>query len=390
MPNENISEYTGLILVSGQDRPGITEKLMKVLSPFSIKILDIEQLIIRDRVILTVLIVLNPDHALAIAKDLEEFEKDSDLDIAVDFTEHVDQISLSDSLIVVIIGEGVRASAIAAIASEIAKLGGNIQSIRRTANNPIKAIELQLSISNQSIKDVQRQLALVAGANKIDMAVEQGGKVRSLKRVVLLDMDSTFIQQEVIDLLAQHAGQADAVKKITSQAMNGEIDFHQALIERVSLLKGLSEDVIESTRRELTLTKGVEELISKLHFYGHKVGVVSGGFINVIEPMLKSLNIDFYRANALEIIDGKLTGKIIGEIIDKNAKLKALKEFAEENKVNLQQSIAIGDGANDIEMIQAAGLGISFNAKPKVIAAADTNLTSADLSSVLLLMGISS
>jgi phosphoserine phosphatase len=240
------------------------------------------------------------------------------------------------------------------------------------------------------IKQVQRQLALVASEKKIDLAVGKGGNARTLKRVVLLDMDSTLIEQEVIDLLARFAGHEMKVKEITAQAMRGEIDFQQALSERILLLKGLDVCIFDSIRKELTLTAGAEELISELHRFGHKVGVVSGGFINVIEPLLKSLEIDFYRANTLEVEDGKLTGRVTGPIIDKRAKYDALREFAKEFDTDIAQTVAIGDGANDIEMLEAAGLGIAFNAKPQVVATADTNLSGTDLSPVLLLLGISS
>jgi phosphoserine phosphatase len=389
MPNNNIEDYTGLILISGQDKPGITAGVMQVLTPFAIEILDIEQLIIRDRLILTILISLDPDHSSAIASDLAQFSKHRELDIAVDFTNHNETDTIADTLIVVVIGDSVNASSIAAIASEIAKLGGNIQAIRRTAKAPIKALEIQLSIPNDMIKQVQRQLALVASEKKIDLAVGKGGKARTLKRVVLLDMDSTLIEQEVIDLLARFAGHEMRVKEITEQAMKGEIDFKHALSERVLLLKGLDESIFDLIRKELTLTTGAEKLISELHRYGHKVGVVSGGFINVIEPLLKSLKIDFYQANTLEVKDGKLTGRITGPIIDKTAKYEALKAFAQEFDTDIAQTVAIGDGANDIEMLQAAGLGIAFNAKPQVADIADTILSGRDLSVVLLLLGIS-
>ena len=389
MPNKNIADHTALILVSGQDKPGIMAGVMQVLTPFAIKILDIEQLIIRDRLILTILISSDPDHSSAITADLAQFSKISELDIAVDFTAHKEIQTTSDTLIAVVIGESINASSLSVIASEVAKLGGNIQSIRRTANYPVRAIELQLSIPNQMFKQVQRQLALVASANRIDLAVEKGGKARTLKRVVLLDMDSTLIEQEVIDLLARFAGHEVRVKEITEQAMRGEIDFRQALTERVFLLKGLDESIFDLIRKELTLTSGAEKLISELHRYGHKVGVVSGGFINVIEPLLKSLKIDFYQANTLEVKDGKMTGRLSGPIIDKTAKYEALKAFAQEFNVDIEQSVAIGDGANDIEMLQAAGLGIAFNAKPQVVTAADTILSGKDLSAVLLFLGIS-
>ena len=201
-------------------------------------------------------------------------------------------------------------------------------------------------------------------------------------------MDSTLIQQEVIDLLAKHAGKLDQVSQITERAMAGDLDFSQALSARVALLAGLDQSVIELVRKEITLTNGAKELIETLHKQGHKVGVVSGGFLDVIEPILKDLKIDFYRANKLEIMNGKLTGKTEGAIIDRVAKFNSLQEFAKIEGVELSQTVAIGDGANDLDMIEAAGLGIAFNAKPKVAAAAATTISTSDLSTVLLLMGI--
>jgi len=197
-----------------------------------------------------------------------------------------------------------------------------------------------------------------------------------------------LIEQEVIDLLAKHANQEAAVSKITAAAMAGELDFTQALKSRVALLADLDVSVIAKVRKEILLTTGAEKLIQTLHAQGHKVGVVSGGFIDVIEPILKDLKIDFYRANKLAIKDGKLTGELEGVIIDKVAKRQALLDFAKSEQVELSQTVAIGDGANDLDMIEAAGLGIAFNAKPKVAAAAATTINTSDLSAVLLLMGI--
>jgi len=202
-------------------------------------------------------------------------------------------------------------------------------------------------------------------------------------------MDSTLIAQEVIDLLAAKAGMAKEVSAITEKAMAGEMDFAQSLQARVSLLAGLNESMLSAVRSEITLTQGAEKLIQTLHLKGHKVGVVSGGFIDVIEPILKELKIDFYKANKLEIIDGKLTGRLEGSIIDRSAKLDALITFAKNDGIPMSQTVAIGDGANDLDMIQAAGLGIAFNAKPKVAAVAATTISGSDLSAVLLLMGLS-
>jgi phosphoserine phosphatase len=389
MPNKNTPAFTGLILVSGEDRPGITEKLMSLLSEFSVLVLDIEQLVIRGRLILTVLISLDESHASAIAADLELLEKEIGFDIAIDFAEEQDSAENPANLHVVIISDSLKPASIAVVAAELSKIQANISAIRRTSSEPLTAIELDISCPDKSIKEVQKLLAVVAISHKIDLAVEQGNGMRSAKRLVMLDMDSTLIVQEVIDLLAAKAGVAEEVSAITQKAMAGEMDFAQSLQARVSLLAGLNESMLLEVRSEITLTQGAEKLIQTLHLKGHKVGVVSGGFIDVIEPILKELKIDFYRANKLQILNGELTGKLEGEIIDRTAKLKALVEFAKNEGVQMSQTVAIGDGANDLDMIESAGLGVAFNAKPKVAAAAATTISGSDLSAVLLLMGLS-
>ena len=389
MPIENKPAFTGLILVSGEDRPGITESLMQTLSAFSVTIIDIEQLVIRDRLLLTVLLSLDEAHAEAITEDLGVLQEQIGLDIAIDFTQQDSAQISGETLRVVVVGNSIKPSGLAAVASQIAKLGGNISAIKRTAVDPLISIELELSIPNNSLKAVQGALALVAIENKIDLAVEPGGLQRKSKRIVMLDMDSTLIEQEVINLLGQAAGKSSEIEAITDKAMAGDLDFKAALIERVSLLKGLDHNILSQVRDQISLTKGAKKLVDELHQQGHKVGVVSGGFIEVIEPILKSLEIDFYRANKLKIQDGVLTGEIDGPMIDSHAKRMALEEFAGQEQVQLEQTVAIGDGANDLEMIKAAGLGIAFNAKPKVAAAADTTISNQDLSTVLLLMGIS-
>ena len=389
MPIENKPAFTGLILVSGEDRPGITESLMQTLSAFSVTIIDIEQLVIRDRLLLTVLLSLDEAHAEAITADLGVLQEQIGLDIAIDFTQQDSTQISGETLRVVVVGNSIKPSGLAAVASQIAKLGGNISAIKRTAVDPLISIELELSIPNNSLKAVQGALASVAIENKIDLAVEPGGLQRKSKRIVMLDMDSTLIEQEVINLLGQAAGKSSEIEAITDKAMAGDLDFKAALIERVSLLKGLDHNILSQVRDQITLTKGAKKLVDELHQQGHKVGVVSGGFIEVIEPILKSLEIDFYRANKLKIQDGVLTGEIDGPLIDSHAKRMALEEFADQEQVQLEQTVAIGDGANDLEMIKAAGLGIAFNAKPKVAAAADTTISNQDLSTVLLLMGIS-
>ena len=209
-----------------------------------------------------------------------------------------------------------------------------------------------------------------------------------VKRLVQLDVDSTFIQQEAIELLAAKAGVLEQVVAITSSAMRGEIDFEESLRARVALLKGLPSSAIDQVREEITLTDGAAELVEALHAEGHSVALVSGGFINIIEPMIKSLSIKYYRANELEIRDGFLTGGLIGSIVDRAGKATALREFAQASSVSLENTVAIGDGANDLDMMAIAGLSIAFNAKPVVAQAADLSINEPSLKSVLDLIGL--
>ena len=384
------TEHTGLILISGVDAPGVTQALFAALEPFSITILDIEQVVIRGRLILTTLISLDPAHARAIEADLIEATTKLGLDLAIDFSDQPKGEPKNSNLHIIVLSENLRPAGIGALASKIAEQGGNIDRIHRTASYPLTAIEFEVSLNlnEDKLKIVQRELAEIAQNFGIDIAVEQSGLARRAKRIVLLDMDSTLIQQEVIDLLADKCGVGKEVAAITESAMRGELDFVASLTTRVKLLADADADVIQSVKAGITLTPGARTLIRTLHKLGHKVGVVSGGFLDVIEPLLQELKIDFYRANKLEIVDGKLTGNLIGSIIDRTAKAEALREFAAAENVNLAQTIAIGDGANDLEMLEIAGLGIAFNAKPAVRAAADSSINSPYLDSVLYLMGI--
>lgn len=210
----------------------------------------------------------------------------------------------------------------------------------------------------------------------------------SLKRLVQLDVDSTFIQQEAIELLAAKAGVLKEVSKITDAAMRGELDFAQSLLARVRLLKGLPEMVFDQVRDEITLTDGASDLVKLLHSQGHVVSLVSGGFVNIMQPIVDELKIDYFRANTLEVVDGVLTGQVLGSIVDRAAKAQALTEFALDAQVDMENTVAIGDGANDLDMMAIAGLSIAFNAKPVVIEAADLSITEPTLSSVPQLMGL--
>ena len=208
------------------------------------------------------------------------------------------------------------------------------------------------------------------------------------KRLVQLDVDSTFIQQEAIELLAAKAGVLDQVSAITESAMRGELDFEQSLRTRVRLLKGLSESAITAVQNEITLTDGARDLVNTLHAKGHCVALVSGGFINIIAPMIESLSIKHYKANTLEIVGGFLTGELVGPIIDRAAKGAALLEFAKACGVEIENTVAIGDGANDLDMMTLAGLSIAFNAKPIVVHAADFAIKEPSLRSVVKLIGM--
>ena len=382
------AQYTGLILLSGVDTPGITQALFEALSPFAITILDIEQVVARDRVILTVLIALNPDHAPAIEEDLNACAAALGVDIATSFeVQENSSIAAKTGLMhVVALGNPLSPSAIAAIASEIAEHGGNIERIHRTASYPVTAIEFVISSVDQEC--IRTGLATVANVQGVDIAVSPGGLMRWAKKLVVMDVDSTLIQQEVIELLGAKAGVQAQIKEITDSAMRGELDFEASLRARVALLKGLPTSVLDEVRSEIVLTPGARTLVSTLQKLGHSVAVVSGGFTSIIEPLLQDLGVRHYRANTLEIADGVLTGNVTGEVVDRAAKATALREFAEIEGVDLAQTIAIGDGANDLDMIAAAGLGIAFNAKPAVKAAADSSVSAPYLDSVLYLLGI--
>ena len=385
---EKSEQFTGLILLSGVDAPGITETLFETLAPFAVNILDIEQVVIRGRVILTVLISCSPAHAKSIESDLDTCAQTLGVDIASAFeVSAITEIAAKKSLLhVVVLAQTLTPKAINVVANTIALNNGNIERIHRTASYPVTAIEF--TVSGALIGKLRTELAAIASEHSIDVAISPGGLMRWAKKLVVMDVDSTLIQQEVIELLGVRAGKGAEIAAITESAMRGELDFAESLQARVALLAGLPESVLTDVQKEITLTPGARTLVRTMHKLGHHVALVSGGFETVIAPLVAELGIEHMRANNLEIIAGKLSGKLIGPIIDRAGKAQALREFAAEHSIALEQTIAIGDGANDLDMIAIAGLGIAFNAKPAVVAAADSSVSAPYLDSVLYLLGI--
>ena len=379
-----------VVILSGMDRPGITQTLFEEIDSLGIShaISDIEQVVIHGHLILTLALEISPEIRNSVLGKLDSYAATHGLELRAEEADHqhIETDTAGSFVHVTVMGRELTAGPLGKIASIVREAGGNIERIFRIAHYPVTAIELL--VSNVVVDNIKKSLAEVANTTAIDIGVQSGGLQRRAKKLVVLDVDSTLIQQEVIELLAEHAGVGPKVKEITDRAMNGEIDFAQALQKRVELLTGLSEKIIDEVRGQITLTPGARTLIRTLKKLHHKVGIVSGGFTEVITPIAQELGIDFIAANQLEIRDGKLTGKTKGEIIDRAGKANALRQFAALADVDLADTVAIGDGANDLDMIALAGLGIAFNAKPVVRAGADTSVNTPYLDSVLYLLGI--
>jgi phosphoserine phosphatase len=387
---------TLLITLTGRDRPGVTSRLFGVLGQFPLTVVDIEQVVILGRMVLGVLASgspAGPDAELdltAIHRSVTALATDLGLEAEIT-TGSASGSGTSPSgdpgLHVTVIGSPLLPSALAAITGRIAANGANIDRITRLASDPVTCIELE--VSGASPRLLRDDLAREATQRGVDVAVQRGGLYRRAMRLLVMDVDSTLIQDEVIDLLAARAGCADEVAKVTAAAMRGELDFAASLRERVALLAGLDVSVLASVRADLRLTPGARTLIRTLKRLGYKCGIVSGGFTAVIEPLARELGIDYIAANTLDIVDGKLTGQVLDPIIDRDGKTQALVRFASLAGVPLSQTVAVGDGANDLGMIGAAGLGVAFNAKPIVRDQADTSLNVPYLDTILYLLGIS-
>jgi phosphoserine phosphatase len=385
---------TLLITLTGRDRPGVTSRLFSALARYPLSVIDVEQVVIRGKLVLGVLLGCDspPDltgiHAAvsALAGDLGlEAEITTASGASVDAPVRG---AGSGRLHVTLLGSPLAPAAITAIAGQIAASGANIDRIGRLALHPVTCIEMEISGGDPVL--LRADLARVAVAQGIDVAVQRGGLHRRALRLIVMDVDSTLIRDEVIDLLAARAGVAESVTRVTAATMRGELDFAASLRERVGLLAGLAAGVLDEVRDELRLTAGARTLISTLGGLGYKFGIVSGGFTEVIAPLAAELGIGYVAANSLEVADGKLTGRLRGPVIDRAGKADALRRFAVDAGVPLAQTVAVGDGANDLDMIAAAGLGIAFNAKPAVRDAADTSVSVPYLDAILYLLGFSS
>jgi len=384
----NVSETTALVTLTGRDRPGVTSRLFAALAGGGeLTVLDIEQVVIRGRLVLGVLLGCGPDPDLtAIHRGIRAVAADLGMDVEVTMGS-AEPARQRGQLHVTVLGKPLQPAAIAAIAGRIAAHGANIDRIDRLADRPVTCIEFAVSGADPGA--LRAALARESVAQGVDVAVQRGGLHRRLMRLVVMDVDSTLIAGEVIDMLAARAGCAEQVAKLTAATMRGDLDFITSLTERVALLAGQDAAILDQVRQELRLAPGARTLITTLGRLGYRCGIVSGGFSQVTDALAADLGLDYAAANTLEIAGGKLTGRLAGPIIDRAGKVDALRRFAAQADIPLSQTVAIGDGANDLDMIAAAGLGIAFNAKPAVRDAADTSISVPYLDTVLYLLGLS-
>ncbi len=386
---------TVLITVTGPDRPGVSSQLFDLLARQGVELLDVEQVVIRDRLVLGVLV--RAEHAPGNLRASAE-QAMAELGMHVDV-----ELGAEDSItggrdsshVVVVLGRPLTARAFTEIARALADHGVNIDAIRRIADYPVTGLELRVSPGAEPRTDrdradaaLRRVLAEVAAEVGCDVSVERAGLSRRAKRLVVFDVDSTLIQDEVIEMLARRAGHEATVAEITAEAMAGDLDFTESLRKRVALLGGLPASVLDEVADELRLTAGARTTVRTLKRLGFQCGVVSGGFTRIIQHLVAELDLDFAAANELEISNGTVTGRIVGEVVDRLGKATALRRFAEAADVPLAQCVAVGDGANDIDMLGAAGLGVAFNAKPALREVADAALSHPFLDAVLFLLGV--
>ena len=391
-----------LVGITGQDRPGLTASFMDILAHHDANILDIGQADIHSTLSLGILFRISEQQSGQVMKEL--LFKATELGVNISFTPIDDEEYESwveqqgkNRYILTIIGRHLNARQIASAAVVIKDQGLNIDSIvRLTGRQSIKhpernvraCIEFSLRGTPTDINDMRSQLMQLSSEMEFDFSLQRDNMFRRMRRLICFDMDSTLIQTECIDELAMRAGVGDKVKEITERAMRGEIDFKESFKERVALLKGLDVSVMQDIAEKLPITEGVDRLMAVLKRYGYKIAILSGGFTFFGEYLQRKYGIDYMYANELEIDDnGKLTGNYVGEIVDGHRKAELLKLIAQVEKVNLAQTIAVGDGANDLPMISEAGLGIAFHAKPRVQANAKQSINTIGLDGVLYFLG---
>jgi phosphoserine phosphatase len=382
------SQVTLLVTLTGRDRPGVTSRLFSELAVHELTVLDVEQVVIRGRLILGVLLACGhaPD-LTAIHRQVTTLADDLAMDAEITMGSGEQAPQLRGRLHVTVLGSPLTPPVLAAIAGRIAASGANIDRIGRLARRPVTCIEFDVSGADPD--GLRTALARESAALGVDVAVQRGGLHRRAMRLVVMDVDSTLLTGEVIDMLADRAGRSGECAALTDAAMHGDLDFADALRQRVALLAGLDVAVLTDLLGHLRLAPGARTLVTTLRLLGYRCAVVSGGFTQVTDWLTAELGLDYAAANTLEIANGKLTGQIAGQLIDRPGKERMLRLFAARAGVPLSQTVAVGDGANDLDMIAAAGLGIAFNAKPAVRDAADASVSVPHLDAILYLLGIS-
>jgi phosphoserine phosphatase len=377
---------TLLITLTGTDRPGVTSTVFSTLATFGVTVLDIEQIVVRRRLVLGVLVTLPRDWK-ALRAAVQRAGGELGMQVDVDRGTGDNGQRPEGRTHVTVLGTPLKPAAVAAIAGRIADTGANIDRIERMARYPVTAIELH--VSGVDPDRLRVTLAAEAAAQAVDVAVQPASLLRHGMRLVVMDVDSTLVQGEVIEMLAAEAGCLDEVSAVTEAAMRGDLDFEASLRQRVALLAGLEAEALVRVYEALELAPGARTLVRTLKRLGYRFAIVSGGFTAVTDRIVADLGIDFAAANELEVVGGRLTGRIVGPVLDRAGKADALRRFAAEAGVTLAATVAVGDGANDLDMLSAAGLGIAFNAKPVVQQAADTAVNVPYLDAVMYLLGIS-